>query len=910
MVKIRKSFVSKFIILIILIQVILVIIILLVLTKYIESFEIENTKKTNFITSQNIALYIDTTIDTFIQKLFILSNIPSFINYEKSNIEEILKNRFSRSLFLPGEKAFVIDEKDNIISDNSVNLAFDFDEAVMDFNVSMLTPPDPYISDVYWKIVTPKLNIAVSILSASRIYGAIIAEFSIQRISSFILNHEISSEGYLFITDRYGNIIIHPEYKYVSERSALTDIGFSSDDLAYYENLDTMYLSGNNNIFTFNYSGDKRFGIFILQPALNIFELIYDNLILIIIIIITIIIITFIITFFIYSYVINPVNKLSRKMILVSKGEITKDIYKVQSKRKDEIGIVINGFNSMLKQIVEREKQKNKLVREKKRLLDVLDKINLDLENKIKQRTSDLENVNTILKDTVQQANTANKAKTKFLYNISHDIRTPLNSIIGFVEIIEKSGDIQKNLEYLNSITIEAERIQKMLDNLLDLAKIDAGKLELLLKPFNIYGLLEEMCSSFSVVSQNKGIKFHLDIIEHLPEVLIGDSLRLGQVIYNLVGNAIKFTKQGYVTLSAKIESREKNNIKLLLKVSDTGIGIPKEKQDSIFETYTQAESDTSHKYGGTGLGTSIAKQLVEMMGGEIGFVSDAGIGTTFWFTCTFEVIQEFEEKAKQKDDKEYKEKLNNASILLVEDYPFIQEIASTYLKSAGCRVIVADNGKMAIDICKAEIFDLILMDVQMPIMNGYEAAEIIRSSISKIPIIGLTGNINSTDIEKCIKSGMVDVLAKPFTRNSLLSVVASWLYEQKDKTLQNGFKYENELNDMQGSKPINLEKLLVNLGGDEVLLEKVLNSFIENLGIQIRIIENAISNNDLNTFKLEAHSIKGGSLTVCADKLAEAALNMEEIKEEEFEEKSIELFKYLRIEIDKLSAYLIKGDF
>ena len=874
-------------------------------------------KNINFNISKNIALFIDSSLDAFVQKLSILSSLPLFKNYETAYIEEVLKNQFSVNLFLQEEKVFVLDENNNIFADNSLSLPFNFNEDFKDFNVSLLTPLDPYLSDVYWKTVTPKLDIAVSILSSSENFGAIIAEFSIQRISSFILEYEISSGGYVFITDRYGNVIIHPESNYISERRKLTQIGFPSNNLEHYGNLEILDTSGKKYIFTFNYSRDKRFGIFILQPDLNIFELIYNNPFQILIILTTIILITTITSFFIYSYIINPVNKLSREMTLVSTGKITSDIYNEYGMRKDEIGNALNSFNDMLKQIKVRDKQKNKLVRKKKRLLVVLDNINKDLEIKIKQRTKDLENVNDILKDTVQQANAANKAKTKFLYSISHDIRSPLNSILGFSDIIEKSDDKQKNIRYLNSITIEAERILELLNTLLDLSKIEAGKLELLLKPFNIYSFLEEMCSGVSIIAQNKGIKFQLNIIEHLPEIVIGDSLRLGQVVYNLLGNAVKFTKEGSVTISVEIKLRENEKIIMLFKITDTGIGIPIIKQDSIFETYTQAENDTTHKYGGTGLGTSIAKQLVEMMNGEIGLESEAGIGTTFWFTAVFDIKQEFKDIIEHKDNEKYMANLKNLSILLVEDSSFIQEIASTYLKRAGCRVIVADNGKMAVDICEVENIDFILMDVQMPIMNGYEAAEIIRSRNPKVPIIGLTGNISSSDIEKCMKCGMDDVLSKPFTRDSLLSAIFLWFNRDNEiKVKKEKISYKdnnglnNEQNNKQNGKQINLDKLLVNLGGDRILLEKVLSSFIENLHIQIRIIDNAISNKDLDTLKLEAHSIKGGSLTACADKLADAALGLENIEDEHFEEKSIKLFELLKIEIDRISAYLIKSDF
>lgn len=501
-----------------------------------------------------------------------------------------------------------------------------------------------------------------------------------------------------------------------------------------------------------------------------------------------------------------------------------------------------------------------------------------------------------ILRKSKEEAEKMSEMKSHFLANVSHEIRTPMNGIIGFSEIILNSDSIDIAKAKAQAIINESESLLMLINEILDHTKMEAGKTELEYRPLNFYKFLDDITELGTTQASAKGLEFIFDLDEKTPKYLICDSLRLRQVIMNLLSNSIKFTSQGSITLRILTQTYDENKAALKISVIDTGIGISKDKQATIFESYTQEDGSTTRKYGGTGLGTTISKQLVELMGGEIGIFSEQGEGAEFWFTVEFEISGEVADQADELQVDEdiqalmsNKRKEKSTYILLVEDYPPNQEVAKMHLEAAGHNVTIVDNGKKAVDICREKSFDMILMDIQMPVMDGFEASFQIRSSskCSFAPIVALTANADAGTRQNCLMKGINDLITKPIRRKILLNTVDKWLYLMSD-----GPKFSEEepivvaeenqevKADDNTQRPLNLENALEEFGSME-LIEDVSTHFVENVELQIPIIQDAINNNDCERIRREAHSIKGGSATLEAHPLSETAKVIESYAKE-----------------------------
>lgn len=403
------------------------------------------------------------------------------------------------------------------------------------------------------------------------------------------------------------------------------------------------------------------------------------------------------------------------------------------------------------------------------------------LEKKIEERTKELKRA----KDTAEKAN---KTKSNFIINLSHEIRTPLNGIMGLAEIINKTNEITQSKKHSRLIIQETERLTRLINLLLDASKLKAGKMKLENEPFHLQDLLKSINSAMEVHAHKKGLKYDVIIDENIPDILKGDSLKISQILVNLIDNAIKFTEKGGITLAIEIKKQTDTHITLFFRIQDTGIGIPEDKQKIIFNSFVQVESETTRKYTGTGLGTAISRQLARLMGGKMSLESTVGKGSTFCFTINVEKCRDISVKKEEPAiiTEVHKKLLKNASILLVEDYPTNQRVVIHHLNDAGCHVILAENGKEALEKYKTHSIDLILMDVHMPEMDGYEATRLIRvepESI-RIPIIGMTADAFEKHKKDCLKAGMNDVITKPFRKDHLIIKVAHWLIKRKDSIL------------------------------------------------------------------------------------------------------------------------------
>lgn len=379
-----------------------------------------------------------------------------------------------------------------------------------------------------------------------------------------------------------------------------------------------------------------------------------------------------------------------------------------------------------------------------------------------------------------ERAEQSERVKEQFLANMSHEIRTPLNAILGMTRLLLDKEPRHDQLKYLNSIKHASDNLLIIINDILDLSKIEAGKVNFEKIAFELKNELAAVVDTVKVNADDKGLNLFLNISDKLPNSIAGDPYRLNQILLNLTGNAIKFTEQGSVTIQAEISSETADLIQIKFSVIDTGIGIAKDKLDYIFDMFTQETSSTTRKFGGTGLGLAICKKLVELQGGTISVSSESGKGSIFSFTLPFEKVEDvITANANAQQTHQPARQLRDLRILLAEDNEFNQMVAVDTLESSipGSKVDVAKNGREAVDMVMANTYDLILMDIQMPEMDGHEATRTIRAStdanVNSIPIIAMTASVIKAEVDKCLESGMNEFVGKPFQVEELLDKIA-----------------------------------------------------------------------------------------------------------------------------------------
>jgi PAS domain S-box-containing protein len=445
------------------------------------------------------------------------------------------------------------------------------------------------------------------------------------------------------------------------------------------------------------------------------------------------------------------------------------------------------------------------------------------------------------------------KAKQQFLSNMSHEIRTPMNAIIGFTKVVLKTELTAKQKEYLMAIKMSGDALIVLINDILDLAKVDAGKMTFEQTPFKMKKSLSSMLHLFETKIQEKNLKLVSEYDDKIPEVLLGDSVRLHQIILNLVSNAVKFTNKGIITVSVHLMFEDDEKVIIEFAVNDTGIGISENKMESIFENFQQASSGTSRLYGGTGLGLAIVKQLVESQGGTIRVKSKINEFSRFSFTLPF--LKTKADAALENEIVELNNEMKGIRVLVVEDMALNQLLMKTLLDDFGFERDIAENGKIAVEKLQTNQYDIVLMDLQMPEMNGFEATEYIRKTLNlTIPIIALTADVTTVDLAKCKAVGMNDYIAKPVDERVLYSKIVGLI--KNPANLKSNKKSVSEVSEAEKVRCINLDYLNQRTKSNPKLMIEMIDLYLVQTPPLINTLKQSLIDKDWDLLHAAIHKI------------------------------------------------------
>lgn len=521
---------------------------------------------------------------------------------------------------------------------------------------------------------------------------------------------------------------------------------------------------------------------------------------------------------------------------------------------------------------------------------------------------TDLKNAETLLQKAKSSAESLAQSKSEFLANMSHEIRTPMNAIIGLSQLALNQDMSTQVRDYLTKINTSSESLLGILNDILDFSKINADKLNIENKPFKINDLAESLHAMFSARATEKNLNFSLQVASEIPKVLVGDALRIQQILSNLIGNALKFTHKGRVAVAVKLVRLENSLAQICFSVSDTGIGLSEADQSKLFQPFSQADSSITRRFGGTGLGLSISQGLLKLMGGTFTLESEAGNGTTFSFELTLGVsatqlrenterrITEKHARSLTTELQAQGSQLTGKRILIAEDNLINQIVVKEFLKLSGINFDIANNGIEALALLQSHRYDAILMDVHMPQMGGVEATHKIREQPQHkdLPIIALTAGVTEEEREKCQQSGMNDFVTKPINPTQLIHVLCQWinLAETPTEVAKISTDAAPVLPSLSG---FDLAILRNMLGDDEALIRQLLITFREDIARNLTEITSQIHENNLLNAANIAHSIKGSAGNLGANTLYQAASNLEtELRQNQLDPAALEAFKRL----------------
>ena len=534
-------------------------------------------------------------------------------------------------------------------------------------------------------------------------------------------------------------------------------------------------------------------------------------------------------------------------------------------------------------------------ITEKKIIENKLKEYNEELEQKVKERTIELLKINEELIKAKEKAEEASRAKSLFLAKVTHELRTPMNGILGMTSVLMDTELTEKQKRTLSIVKHSGETLLNIINDILDWSKLETGKLRLERVSFCLEDVINNVYGLLNYSALNKGIELRLNITHDIPRKVVGDPIRLQQVLINLVSNGIKFTDEGYVEISVIKIKEEKNKAIIRFDIRDTGIGIPSDKIEKLFKSFSQIDDNLTRKYVGTGLGLYISKEIVEMMGGKICCDSTVGEGSVFHFTIPLEISDEKKEeqastvKSLSEVSSTYKDLSLN--LLIIEDSYINQEIIKEALNATNCKYKIAENGKIGIYYYSNEKFDVILLDLQMPEMDGFETIKAIleieeKNNLEHTPIIALTANDDEETVEKIMKAGFDDIITKPIDWQVLFDTISKYVPDKENNV-------------------IDLAKLVVSINHNNLLLKKLIKYFIEKVPEQINLLEQAVKNNNLEEVDRISHKLKSEVGNFGSGKALKILSEINRISRNKSNRNLGKLCDNLRVEIEKVIQYL-----
>ncbi|MCX6153380.1 MAG: response regulator [Candidatus Kapabacteria bacterium] len=544
---------------------------------------------------------------------------------------------------------------------------------------------------------------------------------------------------------------------------------------------------------------------------------------------------------------------------------------------------------------------------------EYLEMTNFDLESVVLSRTKELQTSNKLLSAEIETrkkteieliaakelADAANQAKSLFLAKVSHELRTPLNGIIGVASLLIDSELNEKQLRFLRMIQLSSKDLLKIINDILDYTKLESGKLQISIADFSIYKMIDRIKDIIYPIIENKNLEFIINLDSAIPDKVKGDQSRIQQSLINLISNSIKFTNKGSVRINLTVSNINENIVEILFEVNDTGIGIPANKRDLLFKSFSQIDDTFTRKYGGTGLGLAITKELVEQMGGSIDFESEESKGSKFFFLLKFNYTNSPLQKTEEFiiSDNSPDEAIraiipSELKILVAEDSYINQEvIREGFCKIPGWEIVIVNNGLEAVEAFKTQYFDIILTDISMPVMDGYEAAKIIRElwtdSAKKIPIIGFTAHNDPTHLNQCLENGMDSYISKPFKWNELF-----------DKIL--------EFTKKEATFPADISGLMISLNNNKITFEKLVRYLLVNYPEQIGNLNDFFSNKDFIQANQLAHKMKSEFMNFGATEVVNLLAHFEHIAAVDSDTNFTSDFKKLEAALIKLESYLL----
>jgi len=511
-----------------------------------------------------------------------------------------------------------------------------------------------------------------------------------------------------------------------------------------------------------------------------------------------------------------------------------------------------------------------------------------------------------------QLAEDSVRIKAEFLANMSHEIRTPMNAIIGMTHLTLMTALSNSQRDYLSKVQSSSQHLLGILDDILDVSKIEAGKFQLELRDFSLHQLLEEVLDQVRPRISEKDLAVRLSVAADVPERVSGDPLRLRQILLNYLSNAVKFTERGQIRIEVNLRHPVADDALLYFSVTDSGIGLSPEQLKLIFQSFQQADASTTRRFGGTGLGLAIAKQLTELMGGQVGVQSVLGEGSNFWFEVPLLLARSTAIEGLAVRDFRYDCKVaEGMRILLVEDTELNQQVAAELLQAMGCRVDIAADGSLALSQLSKERYDLVFMDMQMPVLDGLAATRLLRQQpgLGELPVIAMTANARKSDHEACLAAGMNDFVSKPFEPHTLYSVLKRWLpdshvHQERAKAPRLlPMPMVNSNNAGLKLEGVDVAAGLRRVQGEHGMYVNLLRRYLAGQGLLLLQLGAALAGGELERAGLLVHSCKGISAAIGADTVAQTADSLEQALRENRPQD--ELKAYMEAFTDALEAVL-----